>query len=88
MIWLLWGCFSKPALVSLVEVYDVPPPPGALTLRLGPSKALQQLQGRPGEVRFLQNIRVELVDVEGAAWTVYVPQADAERWLDRGSIEL
>lgn len=84
---LLTACAATtPAPVA--EALDVPPPAGQRALDLGPSNALS---GAPGDTIRIEGQRAEIVDrrsVEGGiVLTVYVDEARAHKWLERGTVQ-
>ncbi|MEN0067198.1 MAG: hypothetical protein AAGA48_34015 [Myxococcota bacterium] len=85
---LLLACgASEPPLWRVREAFDVPPPPGAVALDLGPVKVKRVFQ--PGQRVRLRHgphtVPVELLDVrsgdEGTILTVYAPANVADAWV-------
>lgn len=74
--------------IGVREAFDVPPPPGARTLDLGPSGRFEGV--RPGDVVTVNGLELSVLDqrveADGAVVTVYVDERVAEGWLAEGSV--
>jgi hypothetical protein len=86
LLLLVFGCAPSTERVSPVEVYDVPPPPGARTVSF--ELSWQPALGAEVAVRGATTVSVDVVDVsETAPFTVtgYAPEDGAMRLLEGGA---
>lgn len=86
---LLLACAGPATEVGVREAFDVPPPPGALTLDVGPIDGLPA-DVQPGSVVTVHGVALDVVDRQdmdgGAILTAYIAEDDARRWLDAGAV--